>query len=101
MSLKSLVLVQSGERTSANGKAVANKILLAIPDMVYRTIRPYLEHVALPRYRSLHEPNEMPQFVYFPNSGLLSLVVVSEYGIGVEAGRVWKEGIVGLVCALG
>ncbi len=101
MSLKNLALIQSGERTNPEGKAVANKILLAIPDMEYRTIRPYLEYLVLPRHHSLHEPNERPQFIYFPNSGVLSLVVVTENGKAVEAGIVGKEGIVGLASAVG
>src|SRR5712671_6371945 len=101
MALKDLVLVQAGERTNTSGKAVANRILLTIPDDEYTAIRPHLEYLALARHDSLHEPNETPRFVYFPNSGLLSLVVVTSDGKTVEAGIVGKEGIVGLASAVG
>src|ERR1700720_4107721 len=101
MALKDLGLVQAGERTNIEGKAVTNRILLSIPDDEYTAIRPHLEYLALERHNSLHEPNETPRFVYFPNTGLLSLVVVTEDGRTVEAGIVGKEGIAGLTSAVG
>src|SRR5258707_3979455 len=101
MALKDLVLVQAGERTNTSGKAVTNRILLTVPDDEYNAIRPHLEYLALKRHNSVHEPNETPRFVYFPNSGLLSLVVVTSDGKTVEAGIVGKEGIVGLASAVG
>ena len=93
--------VQSGERTNAEGKPVSNKILLAIPDSEYLSVRAHLEFVELPHHRVLHEPNESLHFVYFPNGGLLSLVVVMESGETVEAGIVGKEGIAGIPSAVG
>jgi hypothetical protein len=101
MALKDLGPVQAGERTNSSGKAVTNRILLTIPDNEYSAIRPHLEHLALERHNSLHEPNETPRFIYFPNSGLLSLVVVTSDGRTVEAGIVGREGIVGLASAVG
>src|ERR1700738_4612346 len=101
MALNTLALMQAGERTSVTGKAVTNKILLGISDSEYRSIRPHLEYLGLPRHYTLHEPNEKTQFVYFLNEGLLSLVVVTLSGRTVEAGIVGKEGIVGLGSAVG
>ena len=92
---------QSGERTNAVGKPVSNKILLAIPDNEYLSIRKHLQFVELPPHHILHEPNESLLFVYFPNEGLLSLVVVLESGETVEAGIVGKEGIAGMPSAVG
>jgi CRP-like cAMP-binding protein len=93
--------VQSGERTNSHGKPVSNKILLAIPDGEFLSIRAHLEFVELPAHQVLHEPNESLRFVYFPNGGLLSLVVVMEGGETVEAGIVGKEGIAGIPSAVG
>jgi CRP-like cAMP-binding protein len=101
MSLKDLALVQSGERTNDQGKAVSNRILLAIPELEFRAIRVHLESVTLRRHFLLHEPNEKLQYVYFPNDGLLSIVVVTENGRTVEAGIVGKEGIAGLAAVVG
>jgi CRP-like cAMP-binding protein len=101
MALKDLGLVQAGERTNPEGKPVTNRILLSIPDEEYAAIRPHLEYLALERHNTLHEPNETPRFVYFPNARLLSLVVVTTDGKTVEAGIVGKEGIAGLTSAVG
>jgi CRP-like cAMP-binding protein len=101
MGVKHLALIQSTNRTDASGKAVANKILLALPEIEYSLIRPDLEYFALPRHHTLHEPNEILKFVYFPNGGMFSLVVVTENGRSVEAGIVGKEGIVGLTSTVG
>jgi CRP-like cAMP-binding protein len=96
-----LALVQSGERTNGEGKPVSNKILLNIPETEYNSFRFHLRYVTLSPHHSLHEPNEKPQFVYFPNEGLLSLVVLTRNGRTVEAGIVGKEGIVGLASVVG
>jgi CRP-like cAMP-binding protein len=93
--------VQSGERANTDGKPVSNKILLAIPENEYLSVRSHLEFAELPHHRVLHEPNESLHFVYFPNGGLLSLVVVMESGETVEAGIVGKEGIAGIPSAVG
>jgi CRP-like cAMP-binding protein len=93
--------VQSGERTSTDGKPVSNKILLAIPASEYFSVREHLEFVDLPPHQVLHEPNDSLHFVYFPNRGLLSLVIVMESGQTVEAGIVGMEGIAGIPSAVG
>jgi CRP-like cAMP-binding protein len=93
--------VQSGERTNIEGKPVSNKILLALSDSEYLSVRAHLEFVELPPHHILHEPNESLHFVYFPNEGLLSLVVVMESGVTVEVGIVGREGIAGIPSAVG
>jgi CRP-like cAMP-binding protein len=101
MALKDSGLVQAGERTNIEGKAVSNRILLTIPDDEYTALRPHLEYLALEPHNTLHEPNETPRFIHFPNAGLLSLVVVTVDGRTVEAGIVGREGMVGLTSAVG
>jgi CRP-like cAMP-binding protein len=101
MSLKELALVQSGERTNDQGKPISNRILLAIPEGEFRSIRIHLESVSLRRHYLLHEPHEKQEYIYFPNDGLLSIVVVTQNGRTVEAGIVGKEGIVGLAAVVG
>jgi CRP-like cAMP-binding protein len=81
-----------GERTNTSGKAVFNNILLSIPDREYDSIRPHLRFVSLPHHRSLHEPNRKLEFAYFPNAGMISLVVTARSGRSVEVGMVGKEG---------
>jgi CRP-like cAMP-binding protein len=94
-------VVQSGERTNAAGKPVSNAILLSISDSDYSSLRPHLEYVSLPNHRVLHEAGGKLEFVYFPNRGLISLVVVMEDGKTVEAGIVGNEGFTGTPAAVG
>ncbi|HXZ81180.1 MAG TPA: Crp/Fnr family transcriptional regulator [Terriglobales bacterium] len=92
---------KAGERTSPEGKAIRNLILLATPKSEYAYLRPHLELVPLPHHSSLHEPRQAPDHVYFPNSGLVSLVVVTRDGRSVETGVIGREGIAGLSSAFG
>jgi CRP-like cAMP-binding protein len=101
LTLRTVQPVQSGERTNIEGKPVSNKILLALSDSEYLSVRAHLEFVELPPHHILHEPNESLHFVYFPNGGLLSLVVVMESGVTVEVGIVGREGIAGIPSAVG
>ena len=80
MAKRRLQVVQAGERTNPAGKPVSNKILLSIPDAEYRLIRPHLEFLDLPNRLRLHEPPEKLRFSYFPNHGLVSIVVATKGG---------------------
>jgi CRP-like cAMP-binding protein len=88
------------ERISPDGTPVGNKILRAIPDQEFSAIGPHLEPVGLRRHLILHEPNEHLNFAYFPNSGLISLVVAMEDGKTVEAAVVGNEGAAGIPSAV-
>jgi hypothetical protein len=77
---KNLKIVQSGERTNPAGKPVSNIILLSISDNDYSSLRPHLEYVNLPNHLVLHEAGGKLEFAYFPNRGLISLVVVMKDG---------------------
>ena len=101
MALKDLGPVLAGERTNAEGKPVVNKILLSIPDTEFQSLRSDLEFLVQEAHEMLHEANSTPQFVYFPNTGLISIVVVTANGKTVEAGIVGKEGLAGLAPAVG
>lgn len=96
-----LQVVQSGERTNTYGKPVSNKILLSISDSDYSSLRPHLEYVSLPNHLILHEAGGKVEFVYFPNRGLISLVVVMKDGKTAEAGIVGSEGFTGTLAAVG
>ena len=101
MKRKHHTVALSGERTNAAGKAVSNRLLLSISDSDYISLRPHLEHVNLPSHRVLHEGGEKLEFVYFPNRGLISLVVVMKDGKTAEAGIVGNEGFTGTLAAVG
>jgi len=60
-----------------------------------------LMYIDLPHHLSLHEPTQKIDFVYFPNRGMVSQVVVTKDGRTVEVGVVGKEGYVGAGLAVG
>ena len=87
--------VKSVPRANMAGRVVQNEILLAMSPRGFNVIRPHLQYVELEQHRTLYEPHAKLKFVYFPNRGLISLVVVLKSGKTVEAGIVGKEGASG------
>jgi CRP-like cAMP-binding protein len=101
MSGKNYRTAQTNQRTSVEGKQVSNKALLATPDNEYESMRADLTYIDLPHHLSLHEPKQRIEFVYFPNRGMVSQVVVTKDGRSVEVGVVGNEGYVGAGLAAG
>jgi CRP-like cAMP-binding protein len=98
---KNFRVAQNDQRTNGEGKQVSNKVLLAMPDNEYEMMRADLTYVDLPDHLSLHEPTQNIEFVYFPNRGMVSQVVVTKDGRTVEVGVVGSEGYVGAGLAAG
>ena len=101
MSGKNFRAVPTDQRTNSGGKQVTNKVLLAMPASEYELMRADLTYIDLPSHLSLHEPAQDIEFVYFPNRGMVSQVVVTKDGRTVEVGVVGKEGYVGSGLASG
>jgi len=101
MSGKNFRVAGANERTNVEGKAVRNKVLLAMPNNEYELMRADLTYIDLPHHLSLHEPTQKIEFVYFPNRGMVSQVVVTKDGRTVEVGVVGNEGYVGAGLAAG
>ena len=101
MAKKDIQTAKAGERTNPSGKPVSNRVLLSIPDKEYRAIRPHLEYLSMPRQLSLYEPNNPLKFVYFPNTGMVSLVIETEDGRTVEVGEAGRDGFAGIPAAVG
>lgn len=93
--------MQPNERTTIAGNRVSNKILLSISDKEYAVIRPHLEALSMPHHLSLYEPGQPLEFVHFPNTGMVSLVIATEDGKTVEVGEVGREGFSGVQAAVG
>jgi len=94
-------IMQPDERITTAGNRVGNKILLSIPDKEYTLIRPHLEFLSMPHHLSLYEPGETLEFVHFPNTGMVSLVIATKDGRTVEVGEVGREGFAGIQAAVG
>jgi len=88
-------------RTDRDGKAIKNRLLLAIPDDEFIGLRPLLEEVEMPQYKIFYEQGEKIDHAYFPNQGMVSLVVSVHDGRSVEVGITGSEGVVGAPLAFG
>src|SRR6202049_750545 len=94
-------IMHPDERITIAGNRVGNRILLSIPDKEYALIRPHLEYLSMPHHLSLYEPGEPLEFVHFPNTGMVSLVIATEDGKTVEVGEVGREGFAGIQAVVG
>jgi CRP-like cAMP-binding protein len=77
-----------------------NRTLAALPAKEYRRLAPDLEPVELALSEILYEPDDSISHVYFVNSGMASLVSVTEEGKSIEVGIIGKEGVVGFQMVL-
>jgi CRP-like cAMP-binding protein len=92
---------QPAPRNNVSGKPVHNHILMAMTPREFNLVRPHLQFVDLEQHRILYEPHQKLKFMYFPNRGIISLVVVLKTGKTVEAGIVGKEGASGTALSAG
>jgi CRP-like cAMP-binding protein len=88
-------------RTDREGKVIKNRILLTIPEDEFIKLRPQLEPVEMPQYKIFYEQGTKIEHAYFPNEGMVSLVVLVHDGRSVEVGITGNEGIVGAPLAFG
>ena len=76
--------------------AIGNRILAALPAEQFDRLQPHLSTIRLERDDVLYLTGDEIRYVYFPTSGLMSLLSTSETGSTVEVAMVGNEGIVGL-----
>jgi CRP-like cAMP-binding protein len=92
-----LRLPRAGEPANVQGYQVKNRLLRGMPDNEFRMVRSRLEFVKLPHHMVLHKPKrKAAAHVYFPNEGMISLVVECEDGRKVEVAVVGAEGASGV-----
>ena len=79
-----------------------NKLLAALPRAHFDKLAPHLLPEAMVQGLVLREPGERFDQVYFPHSGMLSLLVVMRNEANaIETATVGREGVVGAMTGLG
>lgn len=78
-----------------------NHLLHSLPPEVYAALLPSLEKVSLPLKEVLYDVNVQIPYVYFPLTGVNSLLTILQDGTAIEVGTVGNEGMVGLPVFLG
>jgi CRP-like cAMP-binding protein len=78
-----------------------NRLLAALAPKTFDLMRPDLRSISLKQSRELYEPGDDIDQIYFPQSGLLSLLIVTNDGRFFEISTVGREGAVGLQAGFG
>jgi CRP-like cAMP-binding protein len=78
-----------------------NQLLAALPRKDLARLRPQLETVTLGLKERIYEPHRPIPYIYFPNTGVTSILTIMKDGKATEVGMVGKEGMLGLPVFLG
>src|SRR5256885_6501133 len=78
-----------------------NEILRRLGHEDYERLRPHLQQVSLSLKQLVYEQDRKIDYVYFPESGVISIVKLLENGTIIETSTVGNEGLVGLPVVFG
>jgi len=78
-----------------------NHLLAALPAADYERLLPHLEPVTLPLGLIVFESGGKLQHLYFPTSGIVSLLYTMENGASTEIAVIGNEGAVGIALFMG
>jgi CRP-like cAMP-binding protein len=90
-----------GIKRTASSTPKDNALLAALPEDVYQALLPFLEPVPLPLGMAVYESGGKQGYVYFPTSGIVSLLYVLEDGSSAEIAVTGNEGLVGISLFMG
>src|SRR5829696_1364429 len=77
-----------------------NRILNALPQNIFSAFEPYLKSTDLHFGSVVAEPDQPVSHVYFPHTGVVSLVVAMKVGDMIETAMVGRDGAVNATTAL-
>jgi CRP-like cAMP-binding protein len=80
--------------------SLRNALLCALDTATYDALAPHLSRVGFQRGDVFYQPGQAVDAVYFPHSGVASLLSVMEDGSAIETSTVGRESAVGLAAAL-
>ena len=78
-----------------------NHLLAALPETDFQRLSPHLESVSLPLALAIFEPGRKLRHLYFPTSGIVSLLYAMESGASTEIAVIGNEGAVGIALFMG
>ncbi len=87
-------------KKSPTGNLSGNYLLAAQSDDFFVKLMPYFESVSLSGKEYVYQPGERVDFVYFPESAVMSEYQILEDGRTVEIAMTGREGAIGLLTAL-
>jgi CRP-like cAMP-binding protein len=87
--------------TKTSGSNGRNRLLAALQPADFFLLAPNLKDISLTQGDVLQETGEAIKYVYFPQSGMISLMTVMQNGNSVETATVGREGAMGAMSGLG
>ncbi len=87
--------------TQIEQPVVRNQLLAAMSPGDFGLLARSLNSVSLELKQVLHASGEIIEWIYFPESGMVSNIAVLEDGAAQEVGVIGREGLVGLPAVLG
>ena len=78
-----------------------NRLLLALPPRDLKRLMPELEHVRCERGRTLIDADSPLDHVFFPDSGVISVLAVYADGQVIEMATIGREGYTGVQAVFG
>ncbi len=78
-----------------------NRFLSMLPPRDFSLLASHLRTIPLERGVTLHDVREEIEHVYFPHSGMVSLVAVMQNGATVETATIGRAGVIGASAGLG
>jgi CRP-like cAMP-binding protein len=78
-----------------------NKLLAALPRRDFDALKPHLTMVSLVQGDVVYQAGAEVDSVYFPHSGMFSLLAVMRDGKAIETATVGREGVIGAMAGLG
>ena len=79
----------------------SNRLLDSLPPGEAALLKPQLKTVKMVQGTLLQEPGDQINYVYFPHSGMISLLAVMKQGNSVEVATVGREGALGGMSGFG
>ncbi|HXZ02167.1 MAG TPA: Crp/Fnr family transcriptional regulator [Stellaceae bacterium] len=79
----------------------SNRLLATLSAGDIDRLRPHLERIALTQGRTLHKAHAPLDHVYFPDTGIVSLIRPLKDGATIEVGLLGREGMVGTMLLTG
>src|SRR6478609_12067172 len=78
-----------------------NRLLLALPSSNLKQLMPELEHIRCQREQVLLDADSSLDHVFFPESGVVSVVAVYADGNIIEMATIGREGCTGVQAVFG
>ena len=85
----------------ADRHPIDNRLLSILPKTEFALIKPHLEYAEFEPTKMFARAGDIVNTCFFPNTGMISLLCLTEQGRSVEAGFIGFEGMVGLPVILG